>query len=364
MKILLISNMYPNEIYPNYGVFVKNTEKILLESGYDIKKIIMYKNTNSIFKILNYIIYYLKILLVGFFSKYDFIYIHYAAHNSIPLLILKKLNPKIKLCINVHGSDVVPESKIHMFLQRYVKVLLMSSDLVITPSQYYKNLIKNKYKLIYQNIKVFPSGGINKKVFYRYNENISICEKKQKYIGYIGRIDYKKGWDIFLNLISIAKQENILTDYKFIIVGNGKELSQYEELVKELNIQNLIVKYDLIPQDKLREIYNSIDLFCFTTMREGESLGLVGLEAMACGVPVIGSSIGGLKDYLQDGFNGYFFEPGDAQDLKDKVIRYIYKTELEKEQFRKNAIMTAEKYEVNTIKKILIDIFDEFIKNK
>ena len=61
----------------------------------------------------------------------------------------------------------------------------------------------------------------------------------------------------------------------------------------------------------------------FPTEREAESLGLVGLEAMAVGVPVIAGNIGGPSSYVRDGENGYLFTPGDYKELVSKVNAYL-----------------------------------------
>jgi L-malate glycosyltransferase len=356
MKILLISNMYPSIDAPNYGVFVKNTENILLEEGYSVDRIVLTKMRGQFKKLFNYSAYFGKIILSGMFKKYDIIYVHYATHNSIPLLVLKALNPGVKIYVNVHGSDVVPEFKKRYKYQKYVSKLLHASDRVITPSQYYKDLVSTKYGLSKDKLRVFPSGGVNKNIFYQYDKGKDL---DLKYIGYVGRLDYKKGWEVFLEFIKNTKEQNLLPEYKYIIVGNGDDAHKYRELVKEYGIENLIIKHNLLSQDQLREIYNSIELFCFPTMREGESLGLVGLEAMACGTPVVGSYMGGLKDYIIDGYNGYFFTPGSSEEMLEKVMLFVNKTDHEKKQMRENAVKTADRYEVNNIKKKLADIFNE-----
>jgi glycosyltransferase involved in cell wall biosynthesis len=74
-------------------------------------------------------------------------------------------------------------------------------------------------------------------------------------------------------------------------------------------------------------------------------LGLVGLEAMACGVPIIGSKIGGLRDYLQDGYNGFFFEPGNGTDLASKILQFYYLDRLTKSRFSENAISMVQRYD-------------------
>ena len=116
----------------------------------------------------------------------------------------------------------------------------------------------------------------------------------KKYIGFVGRLDVGKGWDVLLDAFHSLNQDGTFDDLSLLVVGDGKERSQFEERVVKYGLSDKIVHYPLLPQEKLNLIYNAIDVFCFPTTRKGESLGLVGLEAMACGAPIIGSSIGGL----------------------------------------------------------------------
>lgn len=362
MRILLISNMYPNHKFPNYGVFVKNTEELLKEMGFAVNKRVLNKQQNKFVKLWGYVKYYISIFFEVLFFKYDIVYVHYAAHNSFPLLILNKLKRNLIIYTNVHGSDIVPETKMQLKLQKYVKMLLQISDKVITPSNYFKNLIADELKIEKEKIEVFPSGGVNSKVFYKIADKESLFKKLEldhhnQYIGYVGRIDYQKGWDVLLEAVYLLHEEGYLTNKKIIMVGNGKEYEKFKMLIDKYQIGDKIIFYDMFPQDKLNEIYNCLDVFVFPTMRKGESLGLVGLEAMACGVPVIGSSIGGLLDYIQDEENGLLFPVGDSAMLKEKILQFFH---YDKEIIRKmceEAIYTATQYEVETIKGKLQSIF-------
>jgi L-malate glycosyltransferase len=369
MKIYLISNMYPDEKHPNYGVFVKNTEKILTDSGHTIFKTVLRKSTNKYKKLINYILYYLKILLFGLFRKYDVIYVHYAAHNSLPLLLLKSLKKNVKIITNVHGSDVVPEVPSQEKYQPYVQRLLKASEIVITPSEYFKNLVSRKYNLASNKIQVFPSGGVDFKVFFEVENKEQLFKElsldpSYKYIGFVGRIDVGKGWDIFLKAVKGLKEEGYLQNKKAIIVGSGKQQSLFEKFIKEHNLSSDIIYYPLLPQAELRKIYNCLSVFCFPTTREGESLGLVGLEAMACGTPVIGSSIGGLLDYIINGNNGYLFQVGNGNDLKEKLIRYFELSEQEVYNMKQNAKETAKQFAVEHIKPKLSRIFSNVNKQE
>ena len=81
---------------------------------------------------------------------------------------------------------------------------------------------------------------------------------------------------------------------------------------------------------------------------------MVGLEAMACGVPVIGSTSGGITTYLDNGKNGFTFTPGDATDLKEKILSFYGLKEEERMLLSENAIQTSRKYQSKEVSKNLI----------
>ena len=354
--------MYPSESAPNYGVFVQNTEKILLDAGMDVDRTVMFKNQGKLKKLFSYIRYYVNILYRGLTNTYDVTYVHYASHNAIPLLILKKLKKETVIYTNVHGSDIVPEVPSQEKYQNLVKRLLEASTIIITPSHYYRKLVKEKYA-IPNRIEVFPSGGVNSSTFYENGDKKTTFEKLQldsskRYIGYVSRLDVGKGWDILLDAFHSLNQSNKVDDISLIMVGDGLERAQFEEKAEKYGLRDKIVHFPLLPQEKLNLIYNAIDVFCFPTTRKGESLGLVGLEAMACGTPIIGSSIGGLLDYIKDGENGLLFQPGEPKDLSDAIEKFLSLSDKEQEQLGEKAKETAMAYEVERIKGKLIEIFN------
>ncbi|TCN24163.1 glycosyltransferase family 4 protein [Mesobacillus foraminis] len=362
MRILLISNMYPDKEHPGFGVFVKHTENILNNEGFIIDKVVRYKKNNIFSKLFDYLIFYLKIFFKGLFKRYDVFYIHFAAHPSIPVLFVKFFNKKVKVITNVHGTDVVPENKIHELFQIFVDRLLNISECIIAPSDYFKDLVSKQYNIPKDKIKTFPSGGISKEIFYPIENKKEIFKKLNldsnlQYLGYVGRIEYGKGWDTFLESLRDLKEEMLLENKKVIFVGYGDQLNLFHEKVKNLGLQDTVIHFKYMQQSELNLVYNILDFFCFPTERKGESLGLVGIEAMACGTPVIGSRIAGLQSYIENGHNGYLFEPKSKKELGLAIRKYY---SLNKETINKlkiNSFKTSQRYEKANIKGVLSNIF-------
>ena len=113
----------------------------------------------------------------------------------------------------------------------------------------------------------------------------------------------------------------------------------------------------MLPQKELVTIYNISDAFIFPTRREGESLGLVAIEAMACGTPVIAADFAAPKYYVQEKINGYKFDMDSPEKLADIMERFI-SGEYSKKRLARECIKTAEMYDNKVIAEKLKDIFE------
>ncbi|MFD6440938.1 glycosyltransferase, partial [Peribacillus sp. NPDC060186] len=103
---------------------------------------------------------------------------------------------------------------------------------------------------------------------------------------------------------------------KLLLVGDGPEVTTVLKLAKDLGIDEKVLF--LGKQDNLAELYSISDLILL--LSEKESFGLVLLEAMACGIPCIGTNVGGIPEVIVDGKTGYICELGDVQMVAEKAV--------------------------------------------
>lgn len=349
-SMLLISNLYPSEKYPFYGTFVKHFNDIS-ENYFDVDKIVLFKVNSKLKKLINYFLFYGKIIFNILFKKYDVIYVHYISHVSIPLLLCKKLK-KFNLYTNVHGSDIIPVSNLGKRLLKYTASILNKSQCVIVPSSYFKELVKEEFGIDEKEIRVYASGGIKEEVFYKRNDTSKNdilkkfnLEEDKKYIGFASRIIKGKGWEIFIEAINLMKINNdeVGDKYKFIIIGNGKEYKKMIKMIEEYGLEDYIVLFNLLSQEELAEMYSIMDWFVFPTYCK-ESLGLVGIEAMACGTPVIASNMAGPTTYVKDNINGFLFKPKDVKALYNAILKSINMSDSVYEKMQKQCLETASDY--------------------
>lgn len=357
MRILLVSNMYPSNKYPHYGIFVKNTADVLEKNGFKVSRVYMHKQDGKIAKLFAYMFFYLKTFIMYFISFPDVIYVHYASLSSLPVIIAEKIKKK-KLVVNVHGNDLVPETNNDYKYIKYTKTILNIANQVICPSEYFQEILISKYNIASRKVIVYPSGGVDTELFKKIDKKIA-CEKLNlpidyDYIGYVGRIEHGKGWDLFLESCSIIiKNDN---NFRLIVVGSGSEEELYNKKVNKLQLNNYIYKFSLLGHDKLKYAYNSLSLFMFLSSRKSESLGLVGLEAMACETVAILPNKYGPTSYGINDVNCYFFEVGNKESLNKTIRRALMK---DNKIISKNARLTAKKYDSNICSDILINTFKD-----
>ena len=362
-KILLVSNMYPSDKYKYYGIFVKNVEKLLEDNGFIVSKVVITKQDNNLLKLINYILLHFKVIIKGLFCRYDYLYVHFVSHSSLGAVLVKKIKKHTKLILNCHGNDVVADTNRDLKNIKRSQKYLQYADYVVAPSNYFKNILIKDYNIAKKKIFVYPSGGVNTNLFINKEKDNSKsnCQLNinYNYIGYISRIEKDKGWDTFLYMIKELEKINFIKKYnlKFLIVGIGDEEKEMNELIQKLNIENYIERREMVSQEKLVDIYNSLEIFVFPTRRKSESLGLVGLEAMSCETLTIAGSEYGPSDYIKDFDNGLTFINDNYNDLVLKVKKYFSLDEKTKCKIRKNGRDVALKYDVLLTKNKILDIF-------
>ena len=353
MKIALISNMYPTKEFPVYGVFVKNTELLLNKFGIEtIQKAVIKGRKNGIKKIFSYLLLFFKIVGIFLNSKTEIVYIHFPLQTSIIINFLRLFSNK-KIVLNIHGSELNNAS----FFSNSFKKLLLNSDLIVVPSNFYKEKIKNSYKIDDNKIYVYPSGGIDRSIFKKIEtktlrENLNI--KETDFVcTYISTITREKGWREIIELAVLLEHKKL--NIKYLVIGNGDEEFKMKNKVKSYGLEKVFIFLDRQNQKSLNKYYSMSDVFIFPTHRE--SLGLVGIESLSCGTPVIASNIDATKEYIRNGINGYLFEKGDEKDLTKKVFSFYSLND--RKSFGTEAIKTAIEYDSTVCTKLFVNKLKE-----
>lgn len=286
-----------------------------------------------------------KIVDVALHQDLDLLHVHYAIpHAIIGYLareILRTKGKRLPIVTTLHGTDITLVGVDAAFYP-VVEFSINESDRVTAVSEYLKNKTIEAFG-IRRTIDVIP----NFVDLNRFRPAQDSPLKKQfacdgeKIVCHISNFrKVKRIADIIRTFHGVQKS----LPAKLLLVGDGPERTGLEDLVRELGISQKVIF--LGRQDAVEDILAISDLFMLTS--DHESFGLSALEAMACGVPVISSDAGGLREVNLNGFSGYAYPVGDVQGMISGALE-ILSDPNNHERFRQNAQIQANKFEISKI---------------
>jgi len=162
----------------------------------------------------------------------------------------------------------------------------------------------------------------------------------KKIILFVGNLIKRKGVDTLIESIRIVHKQfpNLLV----LIVGHGEERDKLELLTNTYGLTHNVKFLGAVQEDALADFYNSADAFILPSTSEGHSVAL--LEAMASGLSIIASNIDGNKVSVEDGVNGFFFEPSNIKDLAEKLTVMLTDDALREKMSVNSSKMYLEKF--------------------
>ncbi len=247
------------------------------------------------------------------FESFDVIHAHYWLSGLVGKEIANKFNKPL----------VYTSHSLGIFLEGYnkervdcEKLIMTSSDVITTSSQFEKNMILENYKIDSSKLKLVKPG-VDVEIF---TPNSEI--KRENIFLSIGRIQEQKGQiDVIKFLDNFKKVENNFMCY-FVGGPSGKSGIEYlEELKKvviDLELESYVEFVDIISQTKIRDLLNKSKLLIHTS--KFETFGLVAAEALAMGVPVLTSNRGSLLEIVENTINGY-----QSENLIDRNVNNFVK---------------------------------------
>lgn len=171
------------------------------------------------------------------------------------------------------------------------------ADRVIAISDHAYEQLTTSYRLDADEVEMIPHG-VDTDWFYPRDERHSAVTEEKTTLLYVGRLGARKGLDLALRALAKADEP----EFEFLIAGTGRHEESLRELVQELEISEQVRFLGYVPDDELPALYSSADVFVLPSKYEG--FGLVVLESVACGTPVIGADAGGIPTAIDEGRNG------------------------------------------------------------
>lgn len=229
----------------------------------------------------------------------------------------------------------------------FTKWFFGESSLVISPSSQIKNLLR-RYG-IDKPIEVLPTP-LEFKIFRRE----STKNNKNPTILHVGRICREKRIDVVIRAFKDVLKE---IDAKLIITSDGPDKERMESLTNKLGLKDKVVFTGYLSRKKLKELYSKADVF--VSASDTETQGIVVLEALAYGCPVIVRNALGFKDFVQNRKNGILF---NTQEELSKNILLILRNKSLRKRLVEEGYKTAKRYDTKTATKELENIYEHVRK--
>ena len=186
------------------------------------------------------------------------------------------------------------------------------------------------------------------------NNELAVKIKKILFVGGLDQAHYFKGVNYLLE--AVAKLPS--TNWQLIIVGDGNLKPGYEDLAKKLNIASQVnFLGNKLNSAELAMIYRNADLFVLPSINSNEAFGIVLLEALASGVPVIASNLPGVRAVFENEIQGLICPPQDVANLKDKITKILTNSELQQKMSLAARKLVLEKYSLEKVEEKLLNIF-------
>ena len=298
----------------------------------------------------------IKALTLNRSRKYDAIWSLMATYNSFAAVFFKLLKPKIKFIFTLQDGDPISYIKRRALpLYPFFKMMFTKADHIQAISKFLADWAKEMGASC--PIVVIPNA-VDYELFSKKHDPV-LLDKLASDLG-------KKTDDIMLITTSRLVIKNAVADVvsalqylpenvKFIILGQGYEEQNLKKLVSQLKLESRVIFLGYIPHAEMPKYLQISDVFIRPSLSEG--LGNSFLEAMASGIPVIGTNVGGIPDFLKDGETGLFCEINNPKSIAQKVEKLIKDTE-SRQYIVKNAKDMVEKnYRWEMISQRMKDLF-------
>jgi glycosyltransferase involved in cell wall biosynthesis len=242
--------------------------------------------------------------------------------SGIPAMMAKKLL-KIPYVVWGQGSDIYLPGR---FTRMTSKPILQNADAVLALTEDMKQKMR---EICDRDISVVPNG-IELERF-----EASLGERKEgntKTIIFVGRLHPVKGVQYLIESMAIVHQK--MPDAKLVIVGDGPERSRLEGLAEKLNLNSCIRFEGKVPQENIPQLMHQADVFALSSL--SESFGIVNLEAMAAGLPIVATKVGGIPDIVEEGVNGYLVNAKNPEEIAERLMILLGNDKIREEMVAKN----------------------------
>jgi len=287
--------------------------------------------------------------------KMDVIHVQWPIPNGLGAIFLKKLYG-IPYINTIHGEEVHLSKRYHMLFA--LRWLVNNSSKTITNSTATRKFCLEA-GLNGDKIDVIPFG-----VDTDFFRPLNVYKDENIFqILSVGYLIERKGFEYLIKAMPLVLEKHKHARLK--IVGSGPLELKLKELIYELGLGNEVEIVKNVSDEELLMIYNSSDLFVLPSIVDSqgntEGLGVVLLEAMACGLPVMGSNVGGISDIIANNKTGILVEEKDVHGIFKGIKKFIEEEELRTILSNNGYHSVKHNFNWITLAKMHINVFEGLI---
>ncbi|MEM0464172.1 glycosyltransferase [Pyrobaculum sp.] len=293
----------------------------------------------------------------------DVVHAHFAyPEGHVARIALK--DKKIPLVLTLHGYDILTEPSINYGIRlskkydKIVRRVLNYADKIIVASKaMYEEAIKIAST---EKITLIP-WGVDLNLFNPHVDGSAVREKhglENKFVVLFlkhHRLVY--GGEYLIRAIPLVLKEK--KNVVFVMGGDGPLRSYYEKLARELGVLQYVIFTGYIKRSTVPHYYAASDVVVVPSLQE--SWGLVVTEALASGKPVIGSNVGGIRDQIIDGYNGFLVPPRDPRAIAEKIIYLAENPEEARRMGLNGRKMAEERFNLEKRIDAILRVYEELL---
>ncbi len=258
-----------------------------------------------------------KMNQVARLQKLDLLHVHYAVPHAICAILAKQMaGDDLKVVTTLHGTDITVLAQDET-LKDIIRLGIRQSDAVTAVS---RDLIRETRELLdIQEPIDLTYNFVDKRIYYpRECRDLrrEYAEPDEKVLMHISNFrPVKRTADV----VDIFAKVQATTKAKLVLVGEGPDLPRIQTKIQAMGLSHRV--HFLGKQDDVAQVISIADLMLLPS--EKESFDLVALEAMACGVPTIGSQAGGIPELVEHGRTGFLSPIGDTDDMAANALKLL-----------------------------------------
>lgn len=268
---------------------------------------------------------------------YQIIHAYQASQAAGAAWLFKLFHPKVQFILTIQeGKNLASQN----WLLKFFRMLLVGrADKMTVISRYLKEFATDINPEV--PVILIPNGVDLKK----FQPADSKSAESAKVIISVSRLAEKNGLLDLVRAMPLVLKEQ--PEAKLVIVGKGPLGRQLMELVKKTGLEKSVSMMGEVSHDELPRYLTRAGLFVRASLSEG--FGTAFLEAMGCGLAVVGTAVGGITDYLKDGQTGLLCKPNDYKDLAEKIITVLKDNDLRNKLAEAGLKMVRESYSWDNI---------------